>query len=171
MPGLDGRPERHLRPRSLLQGSQGGAGAGAEGARCQAAGSALIKRSCAAGNFRRGYRINRSGRKAALFCRGCVLTSHGHAGGGAFGSECSGGFAPFRRGVMLERPDSGQKAVVAERIVPLDRSRTFITLLVVLYHSVINYTYYGIGGDRMRWIGFDGVALFCDSFFMACMFF
>ena len=72
---------------------------------------------------------------------------------------------------MLKRPDSGQKAVVAERIVPLDRSRTFITLLVVLYHSVINYTYYGIGGDRMRWIGFDGVVLFCDSFFMACMFF
>jgi surface polysaccharide O-acyltransferase-like enzyme len=72
---------------------------------------------------------------------------------------------------MLKRADSGQKVVVAERIVPLDRSRTFITLLVVLYHSVINYTYYGIGGDRMRWIGFDGVALFCDSFFMACMFF
>lgn len=61
--------------------------------------------------------------------------------------------------------------MVAERIVPLDRARTFITLLVVLYHSVINYTYYGIGGDRMRWIGFDGVVLFCDSFFMACMFF
>ena len=64
---------------------------------------------------------------------------------------------------MLKRTDGGQEAVVAERIVPLDRSRTFITLLVVLYHSVINYTYYGIGGDRMRWIGFDGVALFSDG--------
>ena len=64
----------------------------------------------------------------------------------------------------------GQGTKAAERIVALDRSRTFITLLVVLYHSVINYTYYGIGGDRMRWIGFDGVVLFCDSFFMACMF-
>jgi len=73
---------------------------------------------------------------------------------------------------MLKRPESGgQTAIVVERIVPLDRSRTSITLLVVLYHSVINYTYYGIGGDRMRWIGFDGVVLFCDSFFMACMFF
>lgn len=73
---------------------------------------------------------------------------------------------------MLKRPDSGgQMAMVVERVVPLDRSRTSITLLVVLYHSVINYTYYGIGGDRMRWIGFDGVVLFCDSFFMACMFF
>jgi hypothetical protein len=73
---------------------------------------------------------------------------------------------------MLKRPESGGQAeMVVERTVPLDRSRTFITLLVVLYHSVINYTYYGIGGDRMSWIGFDGVVLFCDSFFMACMFF
>ncbi len=73
---------------------------------------------------------------------------------------------------MLRRADNGGQGVMAaERIVALDRSRTFITLLVVLYHSVINYTYYGIGGDRMRWIGFDGVVLFFDSFFMACMFF
>ena len=74
---------------------------------------------------------------------------------------------------MLRRPDNGggQRVAVADRVVPLDRARTFITLLVVLYHSVINYTYFGIGGDRMRWIGFDGVVLFCDSFFMACMFF
>jgi Acyltransferase family len=76
------------------------------------------------------------------------------------------------RGRMLKRPDNGgQGTMLAERVVPLDRARTFITLLVVLYHSVINYTFYGIGGDRMRWIGFDGVVLFCDSFFMACMFF
>jgi Acyltransferase family len=58
----------------------------------------------------------------------------------------------------------------AERIVPLDRARTFITLLVVLHHSVINYTYFG-NGDRMRWLGFDLLVLFNDSFFMACMFF
>ena len=56
------------------------------------------------------------------------------------------------------------------RIVALDRARTFITLLVVLHHSVINYTYFG-NGDRMRWLGFDLVVLFNDSFFMACMFF
>jgi len=73
---------------------------------------------------------------------------------------------------MLQRPDDGTPiATKAERYVPLDRARTFITLLVVLYHSVINYTYYGIGGDRMRWLGFDLVVLFCDSFFMAAMFF
>jgi hypothetical protein len=72
---------------------------------------------------------------------------------------------------MLRRSDSGVESVTAtERIVPLDRSRTFITLSVVLYHSVINYTYFGIGGDRMRWIGFDLVVLFNDSYFMACMF-
>lgn len=72
---------------------------------------------------------------------------------------------------MLKKTDNtGFLIDIAERVVPLDRARTSITLLVVLYHSVINYTYFGIGGDRMRWIGFDGVALFCDSFFMACMF-
>jgi surface polysaccharide O-acyltransferase-like enzyme len=73
---------------------------------------------------------------------------------------------------MLEKSDGNARTVTSEkRIVPLDRARTFITFLVVLYHGVINYTYFGIGGDRMRWLGFDLVALFNDSFFMACMFF
>jgi surface polysaccharide O-acyltransferase-like enzyme len=72
---------------------------------------------------------------------------------------------------MLRKPDSGRRTVMAmERIVPLDRARTLITLLVVLHHSVVNYTYFG-NGDRMRWLGFDLVVLFNDSFFMACMFF
>jgi len=75
------------------------------------------------------------------------------------------------RELMLRKPDSGgQIFVAAERIVPLDRARSFITLLVVLHHSVINYTSFG-NGDRMRWLGFDLVVLFNDSFFMACMFF
>jgi hypothetical protein len=72
---------------------------------------------------------------------------------------------------MLKTSDNGQTTVATDRVVPLDRARTFITLLVVLYHGVINYTHFGIGGDRMRWLGFDLVVLFCDSFFMACMFF
>src|SRR5882757_4893493 len=73
--------------------------------------------------------------------------------------------------MMLRKPSSGARTVTAtERIVPLDRARTFITLLVVLHHSVVNYTYFG-NGDRMRWLGFDLVVLFNDSFFMACMFF
>src|SRR6266571_9302133 len=60
-------------------------------------------------------------------------------------------------------------AITAGRIVALDRARTFITLLVLLHHSVVNYTYFG-SGDRMHWLGFDLVVLFNDSFFMACMF-
>jgi peptidoglycan/LPS O-acetylase OafA/YrhL len=73
--------------------------------------------------------------------------------------------------MMLRRTDDSSEAVAAPvRITALDRARTFITLLVVLHHSVVNYTYFG-SGDRMRWLGFDLVVLFNDSFFMACMFF
>src|SRR5215217_2506339 len=71
---------------------------------------------------------------------------------------------------MLRKPEENNQTVVAPvRIVALDRARTFITLLVLLHHSVINYTYFG-SGDSMRWLGFDLVVLFNDSFFMACMF-
>src|SRR6266513_3314842 len=71
---------------------------------------------------------------------------------------------------MLRKPEgSDQAAMRTARIVPLDRARTFIILLVLLHHSVINYTYFG-SGDKMRWLGFDLVVLFNDSFFMACMF-
>jgi hypothetical protein len=72
---------------------------------------------------------------------------------------------------MMPRKEDRDQAVAASvRITALDRSRTFITLLVLLHHSVVNYTYFG-NGDRMRWLGFDLVVLFNDSFFMACMFF
>jgi peptidoglycan/LPS O-acetylase OafA/YrhL len=73
--------------------------------------------------------------------------------------------------LMLRKMDGSDQAVMAPaRIAPLDRARTFIILLVLLHHSVINYTYFG-HGDRMRWLGFDLVVLFNDSFFMAFMFF
>jgi surface polysaccharide O-acyltransferase-like enzyme len=73
--------------------------------------------------------------------------------------------------MMLQKSDARDQAVATPvRIVALDRARSVITLLVVLHHSVINYTYFG-HGDRMRWLGFDLVVLFNDSFFMACMFF
>jgi surface polysaccharide O-acyltransferase-like enzyme len=73
--------------------------------------------------------------------------------------------------MMLHQPDVRDQAVATPvRIAALDRARTVITLLVVLHHSVINYTYFG-HGDRMRWLGFDLIVLFNDSFFMACMFF
>ena len=73
--------------------------------------------------------------------------------------------------LMLRKMDGSDQAVMAPaRFAPLDRARTFIILLVLLHHSVINYTYFG-HGDRMRWLGFDLVVLFNDSFFMAFMFF
>src|SRR4030081_3087833 len=72
---------------------------------------------------------------------------------------------------MLRKTDITDQAVTAPvRIVALDRARTCITLLVLLHHSVVNYTHFG-SGDRMRWLGFDLVVLFNDSFFMAFMFF
>jgi surface polysaccharide O-acyltransferase-like enzyme len=72
---------------------------------------------------------------------------------------------------MLRKPDQSEQAMMAPgRIVALDRMRTFVTLLVLLHHSVINYTWFG-HGDPMRWLGFDLVVLFNDSFFIAFMFF
>src|SRR5216683_2552395 len=71
---------------------------------------------------------------------------------------------------MLRTPDTSDQVMTTPvRIIALDRARTFITLLVLLHHSAVNYTYFG-SGDRMRWLGFDLVVLFNDSFFMACMF-
>ncbi|MDB5546797.1 MAG: Acyltransferase family protein [Tardiphaga sp.] len=58
---------------------------------------------------------------------------------------------------------------MAARITALDRARTLITLLVLVHHSVLNFTYFG-NGDKARWLGFDLVVLFNDSFFMAAMF-
>src|ERR1700704_4960407 len=72
---------------------------------------------------------------------------------------------------MLRIPDeSGSANMVQGRIAVFDRARTFVTLLVVLHHSVLNFTYFG-HGDSQRWLGFDLVVLFNDSFFMALMFF
>jgi hypothetical protein len=72
--------------------------------------------------------------------------------------------------MLLKTDQSDQITAVPARIVAFDRARTFITLLVLVHHSVVNYTYFG-NGDHMRWLGFDLVVLFNDSFFMACMFF
>src|SRR5215468_8835239 len=56
------------------------------------------------------------------------------------------------------------------RNAALDRARTFLTLVVVLHHSVIPYTYFG-HTDPKSWIGFDCIVLATDSFFMAMFFF
>jgi peptidoglycan/LPS O-acetylase OafA/YrhL len=72
--------------------------------------------------------------------------------------------------MLLKTDQSTQAATLPSRIPAFDRARTCITLLVLVHHSVVNYTWFG-SGDRMRWLGFDLVVLFNDSFFMACMFF
>src|SRR5271169_5577898 len=51
-----------------------------------------------------------------------------------------------------------------------DRTRTFLTLVVLLHHAVIPYTYFG-HTDPKSWIGFDMIVLATDSFFMAMFFF
>jgi peptidoglycan/LPS O-acetylase OafA/YrhL len=51
-----------------------------------------------------------------------------------------------------------------------DRARSFLTLVVVLHHAVIPYTYFG-HTDPKTWIGFDVVVTATDSFFMAAFFF
>jgi surface polysaccharide O-acyltransferase-like enzyme len=71
--------------------------------------------------------------------------------------------------MLRKTGESDQATTATGRIVAFDRARTFITLLVVIHHSVVNFTYFG-NGDRMRWLGFDLVVLFNDSFFMAVMF-
>jgi fucose 4-O-acetylase-like acetyltransferase len=71
---------------------------------------------------------------------------------------------------MLREPDQSEKVMIApERIASLDRMRTFVTLSVLLHHSLLNYTWFG-SGDRMRWLGFDLMVLLNDSYFMAFMF-
>jgi hypothetical protein len=56
------------------------------------------------------------------------------------------------------------------RNLALDRARTFLTLVVLIHHAVIPYTYFG-HTDPKFWIGFDAVVLATDSFFMAMFFF
>ena len=56
------------------------------------------------------------------------------------------------------------------RNASIDRTRTFLTLVVLFHHAVIPYTYFG-HTDAKSWIGFDCVVLATDSFFMAMFFF
>lgn len=51
----------------------------------------------------------------------------------------------------------------------LDRARTFLTIVVLIHHAVIPYTYFG-HTDPKSWIGFDAIVLATDSFFMAMFF-
>ena len=59
---------------------------------------------------------------------------------------------------------------VKRRNAAIDHARSFLTLVVLLHHAVIPYTYFG-HTDAKSWIGFDVVVLATDSFFMAMFFF
>src|SRR3954463_3169168 len=72
--------------------------------------------------------------------------------------------------VSIASADARAMPAAARRNLALDRARTFLTLVVLLHHAVIPYTYFG-HTDPTSWIGFDGVVLATDSFFMAMFFF
>jgi len=55
------------------------------------------------------------------------------------------------------------------RNAALDRTRSFLTVLVLIHHAVIPYTYFG-HTDPASWLGFDCIVLATDSFFMAMFF-
>jgi hypothetical protein len=63
---------------------------------------------------------------------------------------------------------AASKAV--SRNFAIDRTRTFLTIIVLIHHAVIPYTYFG-HTDPKFWLGFDCVVLATDSFFMAMFFF
>ena len=66
--------------------------------------------------------------------------------------------------------DASAVPKVKSRNLSLDRARTFLTLVVLLHHAVIPYTYFG-HTDPKEFFGFDMIVLATDSFFMAMFFF
>lgn len=74
------------------------------------------------------------------------------------------------RSIPAASVDVSAAAPAAARNFAIDRTRTFLTLVVLIHHAVIPYTYFG-HTDPKFWIGFDCVVLATDSFFMAMFFF
>ena len=87
--------------------------------------------------------------------------------------------------IHCDKPPGAKMTSVSESVAPaqaqaarhastrnaaLDHARSFLTLVVVLHHAVIPYTYFG-HTDGKSWIGFDVVVTATDSFFMAMFFF
>jgi len=68
------------------------------------------------------------------------------------------------------RTEAGATPSIRSRNIAIDRARSFLTLVVLLHHSVIPYTYFG-HTDPKFWFGFDMIVLANDSFFMAVFFF
>jgi surface polysaccharide O-acyltransferase-like enzyme len=74
--------------------------------------------------------------------------------------------------VTVTYPTTGgmsARAAAHVRDLSLDRTRTFLTILVLIHHSVIPYTHFG-HTDPSSFIGFDCIVLATDSFFMAMFF-
>jgi surface polysaccharide O-acyltransferase-like enzyme len=61
-------------------------------------------------------------------------------------------------------------AAASTRNPAIDRARTFLTIVVLIHHAVIPYTYFG-HTDPTKLILFDGIVLANDSYFMAMFFF
>lgn len=61
-------------------------------------------------------------------------------------------------------------AAASSRNPAIDRARTFLTIVVLIHHAVIPYTYFG-HTDPTKLILFDGIVLANDSYFMAMFFF
>jgi hypothetical protein len=61
-------------------------------------------------------------------------------------------------------------ADMSARNPAIDRARTFLTIVVLIHHAVIPYTYFG-HTDPTKFIGFDAIVLANDSYFMAMFFF
>ncbi|WP_375414692.1 acyltransferase [uncultured Bradyrhizobium sp.] len=75
--------------------------------------------------------------------------------------------------ISISQSDASAEVRSAPRAVSrnlsLDRARTFLTIVVLVHHAVIPYTYFG-HTDPASWIGFDAIVLATDSFFMAMFF-
>jgi peptidoglycan/LPS O-acetylase OafA/YrhL len=72
--------------------------------------------------------------------------------------------------ISIAAADVHAKLKTAARNFAIDRTRTFLTLIVLIHHAVIPYTYFG-HTDPKYWLGFDCIVLATDSFFMAMFFF
>lgn len=88
----------------------------------------------------------------------------------------------MRRPRGLRGAAGARHITMSDRNAALDRARTFVTLLVLANHAVVAYTAFGRYYpnhylwstapivDEQRWIGFNILTLFNDTFFMCLMF-
>jgi hypothetical protein len=90
--------------------------------------------------------------------------------GGNIGKTTIGGTPMTTISTSVTATETRAAPKAKARNFSIDRSRTFLTLVVLIHHAVIPYTYFG-HTDPKSWLGFDMVVLATDSFFMAMFFF